>query len=605
MLVVKLAEEKAVLVRQVAERDATIASLRATLATLEGTIAVLQSSLVNHANDLELMRRRLYGVKSERGGTSELQMLLGKFLDDKTELTAALEKLVEETAAAGDAVAGEPVADSDAAPPAPPPVEPPAPKGRRDLWNSKLPIVPLRIVDAELAAKGRLIGWDETRQLIRTRAEVKILQMLIAQYEITVAEEKTVLVAEWPKTLFPRSLLHGSFIAWLAVQKFLLGVPHYRLEQHLEATGAPLDRGTMCRKMEGLGTALQGTVVKAMLHDAKTTCGVLSTDATGAAIQPGPRNGGPKRPCKKGHFFTIVADCDHVLFHYTEKHSQDAVASLFEGFSGYLQADASSVYHLLEHGPPEDTEDAKGEVFLVGCWAHLRRYYFEAAVCKYLVGLRGLQKIREIYKADNKLKKLSPAARKRDRERLVVPLVDAFFAWVRESARTTPGPNLATKALGYARNQEAELRRVFLDGRIPLDNTRSERALKIIVVGRKNWMFYGSDIHATAAAAIFSVLASCRLHRIEPQRYLEELLRVLPYWPDDRYLELAPKYWVATRARLAPSELEALAGIVTVPPVLGSAPPPLPAEAASGLRGIRRCDRPADERRNHPIEAAA
>ena len=275
-----------------------------------------------------------------------------------------------------------------------------------------------------------------------------------------------------------------------------------------------------------------------------------------------------------------------MLFHYTEKHSQNAVAALFEGFSGYLQADASSVYHLLEHGPPKDTDDAKGEVFLVGCWAHLRRYYFEAAVCKYPVGLRGLQKIREIYKADNTLKKLPPAARKRDRERVVVPLVDAFFAWVKESARTSPGPNLATKALGYARNQEAELRRVFLDGRIPLDNTRSERALRTIVVGRKNWMFYGSDVHATAAAAIFSVLASCRLHRLEPQRYLEELLRVLPYWPEDRYLDLAPKSWAGTRARLVPSELEALAGIVTVPPVLEHDPSPPLAKAVGPLRVV-------------------
>ena len=570
MRVIRPTEEKASLTRQVAERDAIIAGLRSTLATLEGTIAALQSTLVNHANELALMRRRLYGAKSERGGTSELQLLLGKFLDDKEQLTAALEKAVEGDAAAGDdgapsngsASAGE---EAPAPPGSPPTTDKPDPKprGRRDLWKTKLSVVPLRITDPALAARGRIIDWEETRQLMRTRAEEKVLQILVAKYEITVGGEKTVLAAEWPKSVFPKSLLHGSFIAWLAVQKFLLGVPHYRLEQHLEATGAPLDRSTMCRKMEGLGTALPGTVVKAMLHDAKTVCGVLSTDATGAAIQPGPRKGGPKRPCRKGHFFTIVADCDHVLFHYTEKHTQEAVAALFEGFSGFLQADASSVYHLLEHGPPDDSEDAKGGVFLVGCWAHLRRYFFEAAICKYPVGLRGLQKIRDIYKADNKLKKLSPTARKRDRERLVVPLVDAFFDGVKESLRTTLGPNLATKALGYAKNQEVELRRVFLDGRIPLDNTRSERALRKIVVGRKNWMFYGSDVHATAAAAIFSVLASCRLHRVEPQGYLEELLS-----PDDRYLELAPKHWAATRARLVETELDAPAGIITVPPLV-------------------------------------
>ena len=79
-------------------------------------------------------------------------------------------------------------------------------------------------------------------------------------------------------------------------------------------------------------------------------------------------------------------------------------------------------------------------------------------------------------------------------------------------------------------------------------------------------MFYGSDTHAEAAAAIFSVIASCRLHGLDPFHYLEEILRVLPYWPRDRYLELAPKYWRATRGRLRPDELASLISAFEVPP---------------------------------------
>ena len=101
---------------------------------------------------------------------------------------------------------------------------------------------------------------------------------------------------------------------------------------------------------------------------------------------------------------------------------------------------------------------------------------------------------------------------------------------------------------------------------VVLVNTRSERALRTIVVGRKNWMFYGSDVHAQAAAAIFSILASCRLHKLEPWKYLDEVLRLLPYWPASRYIELAPKNWAATRARLDPSELDGPLGIFSIPP---------------------------------------
>lgn len=113
---------------------------------------------------------------------------------------------------------------------------------------------------------------------------------------------------------------------------------------------------------------------------------------------------------------------------------------------------------------------------------------------------------------------------------------------------------------------------VLDDVKLPLDNTRSERALRKIVVGRKAWMFYGSDTHAEAAAAIFSVIASCRLHRLDPFTYLDEILRVLPYWPRDRYLELAPKHWSRTRSRLNSEELEAAISAFEIPP-LDPAPP--------------------------------
>jgi len=81
-------------------------------------------------------------------------------------------------------------------------------------------------------------------------------------------------------------------------------------------------------------------------------------------------------------------------------------------------------------------------------------------------------------------------------------------------------------------------------------------------------MFYGSDTHAEAAAAIFTVIASCRLHGLDPFQYLEEILRVLPYWPRDRYLELAPKYWRATRGHLRPEELATPISAFEVPPSL-------------------------------------
>ena len=121
-------------------------------------------------------------------------------------------------------------------------------------------------------------------------------------------------------------------------------------------------------------------------------------------------------------------------------------------------------------------------------------------------------------------------------------------------------------ALGYALRQEQALR-IFLDnGRLEMTNNRSEGALRAIAAGRKAWLFFGSDDHAAAAANLFSLIASCRLHDLDAEAYLRDICRVLPHWPAVRALELAPKFWLATRARLDPVALAREVGPLAVPP---------------------------------------
>ncbi|MBA3844478.1 MAG: IS66 family transposase [Actinobacteria bacterium] len=499
-----------------------------------------------------LLKRRLFGNKTERNHTSEAQLALGDLLAAEArlqqELDAAVAKAEKETGAESN-----------------PPGERAKPKGRRDLFASNLPRSLVEIFDEELEAKGcRRIGFEESKQLMFRRGGFSVLVKRVAKYEVIEAGAPTVVTVPSPETLFPRALLHTSTVTHLMVSKFGLGVPHYRLERDLADQGVALDRGTMGRYVEHAGNTLGATIVQAMWADAIANAQVISTDATGALIQPakaGPD--GLAQACKKGHFFTAVVDCDAILFAYVEHHSSDSVKQLFGGFGGYLQADASNVYDVLARGRPKDTDEG---VTLVGCFAHLRRYFFEAAICRYPVGVQGLMRIRAIYAADQAVSRAAATERQALRERHVRPLATSLFDWARGAREVTPGRNLATKALGYAVNQEAELLRVLDDSKLPLDNTRSERALRKIVVGRKAWMFYGSDTHAEAAAAIFSVIASCRLHRLDPFAYLDEILRVLPYWPRDRYLELAPKYWQATRGRLRPEELAAPLSAFEIPP---------------------------------------
>jgi transposase len=379
-----------------------------------------------------------------------------------------------------------------------------------------------------------------------------------------------------PKELFERGLLAPSMIAHLLVAKFRWGLPFHRQARMLEADGVKLDHGTMCRYAEDAGATL-GCIVDACIKDAKQNAFCLSTDATGICIQPEPRADRQRQPCRKGHFFVVLADRDHVFFEYQPKHTSAAVCEMFRGFSGYIQADAHAIYDAIFRGEARATPDDKLPQE-VACWSHCRRRAWEAAVvAKDPAAREALLRMRALFQLEEQWADLPPSQRHARRQLVSRPLVDDFFAWVTvQYARVKDTRGLVATAFGYAVRQKDALRRFLDDGRLPMTNNHSERAIRPIAVGRRAWLFFGSDDHASAAANVLSLIASSELHRLDPETYLTEIIHVLPYWPRDRYLELAPKYWAATRARLRPKELAVEIGPITVPPPLPPQEQPTP-----------------------------
>ena len=275
----------------------------------------------------------------------------------------------------------------------------------------------------------------------------------------------------------------------------------------------------------------------------------------------------------------MIADRDHIFFEYTPKETSAVVAEMFSGYSGYIQADAKSVFDILfrppnERPPPDDDDEVYGERIEVACWSHGRRGFWEAAVAKDPVAREALVRIGRLFDLEERWRGRPPRKSQLLRDQYLRPHVEAFFAWAAIEYEKVRDPRgLLRKALGYVIRQKAALLRFLDAGRLGLENNRSERDLRRIAVGRKAWLFVGSDDHATSAGHIFSLIASCKLHGLDPEAYLCEVIRILAQWPKDRYLELAPKYWAATRARLDPTELALEAAWITVPPPLDPAPP--------------------------------
>ena len=603
-----------------------LAKARDELKRTQSDLEKLRHAYRRVLEQLALMRKRLFAAKSERKDTTAEQLVFDGLLAEAALLVRALEaaKQAEQTEQTEQAEQAEQAEQNAIETPAAPDSpnkddEPrPKPKGRRNLADSTLPVVRVEITDPELEGKAERIGFEESSRLGYERGGARHIIVARAVYKVeddaatrpstegatTSAEgEKTqhehelestptslaveqpvvptvpddssqrrtrLITAPLPKELFRRGLLAPSMIAYLLAAKYTLGLPFYRIEQQFTSEGAGVDRGTMCRYAEDAGATL-GAIVLAARDEAFAESFCLSTDATGISIQPTPIADGTRQPCRKGHFFVVLADRDHVFFEYQAKHTSVAVSEMFKGFSGYIQADAHAVYDALFRGPVSRDADSGPELPKeVGCWSHGRRKFWEAAVCKHRLGVEGLARVNAIFAADKPLWKLSPAKRHALRQQYVRPLVDSFFEWAKATLAVTTERGLVATALGYAVRQEAPLRRFLEDGRLRLENNASERALRHVAIGRKNWLFCGSDDHASAAANLFSLVASCKLHALDPEAYLADVIRVMPYWPRDRYLDLAPKYWARTRARLDPTELARPLGHVSVP---GPLPP--------------------------------
>ena len=202
----------------------------------------------------------------------------------------------------------------------------------------------------------------------------------------------------------------------------------------------------------------------------------------------------------------------------------------------------------------------------VGCWYHPRRGFWEATAARSAVAREGLARIGRIFAIDASWRKQPPAEIERLRELHLRPHVESFFAWVDEQRPLfAEQRGYVRSALEYAHNQRHALTRFFADGRLVLDNSRSERAIKAVALGRKAWLFCGSDDHAKSTASLFSVIASARLHDIEPEEYLRCLIRLVPLWPTHRMLELAPLFWTRTRERLDTKALSAELGPIEIP----------------------------------------
>jgi len=451
-------------------------------------------------------------------------------------------------------------------PPQPPPVEQvqahvrAKPTGRKPLPET-LPRVDIEVIPPEVQEQGlasfERIGEDVTETVERRPGSLVVVRVhkpkFVPKDRDRNAETK-VLQSPTPELPILRGLAGPGLLADTVVKRWQDHLPLYRQERIFGREGLELARSTICGWHEELAR-LAKPVVDAMWADA-LQAPYLCIDATGVLVQA-------LEKCRSAHFFVVIAPEKHVLFGYAPKHDSAAVDNLLRDYKGYLVADAHTVYdHLYQ----------KGEVTEVGCWSHTRRYFFKVLTSDPVRAREALAYLKALFQIERAQATAPPELRLKVRQRESRPIVERFFAWCEVQAPRVLDETPLAKGLGYVHNQRAALARFLEDGRLPMHNNFSERQLRREALGRKNWLFLGSDEGGETNATFVTFLASCQLHEIEPLGYLRDLFCLLPSWPSRRVLELAPAYWRTTLA--APDTQRLLAANIFRQASLGRLVPP-------------------------------
>lgn len=364
------------------------------------------------------------------------------------------------------------------------------------------------------------IGAEVSEQLEYFPASFKVLKHIRHKYGCPCCEgdgyNPNIATATKPSQPIDKGLPGPSLLAHVITSKLGDHLPLYRLERIFGRHKVSIARSTMCAWMRAAGEMVR-PLVDLMTERVKASR-VIHTDDTPVPIQsPGAKQ------CRKGRIWCYLGDeaNPYVVYDYTPNRSRAGPAEWLGGYRGYLQADAFSGYDGIYSG---------GRVTEVACWAHARRKFYDAQDSDARRSVEMLALVGRLYAIEReaKQKALDEDAILKLRREQSVPILDEIQTWLDTEGEIVLPRGPMAQAITYARNQWDALVVYATRGFLAIDNNASERALKRVAIGRKNWLFAGNDDAAASHARLWSLIASCERHGVDPQRYLTSVLAKLP-----------------------------------------------------------------------------
>ncbi len=402
--------------------------------------------------------------------------------------------------------------------------------------ESKVPVQTLTLVHADVQGLSpdqyEVIGEKVTYRIAQRPGAYHVLK--IRRPVIKIKSSAKIVCLPAPAGVLEGSRADVSFAAGLLMDKFAWHIPLYRQHQRLEAAGIRVSRPWLTQVAQAV-ISLLTPIYDAQLASIRASR-VKAMDET--PIKAG-RSGHGKM--HTGYFWPIYGQLDEVCFPFHSSRSADFVCQalglkplanavlLTDGYAAYAQyAEKTGIHHAR-------------------CWAHGRRTFFDALTAEPAGAAEALEQIKALYAIEEEIRERNLVGDAKQLHRLThsKPIVELFFEWVdRQLERQGFTPtNPFIQALNYMRERRVGLELFLTDPDVPIDTNHLERALRVLPMGRKSWLFCWTELGAKHVGIIQSLIVTCRLHGIDPYTYLVDVLQRLSEHPVSRVAELTPRLW--------------------------------------------------------------
>lgn len=407
-------------------------------------------------------------------------------------------------------------------------------KKEKDMSGFDVNVIPHYMTEEELTEKFGKNGWKQLPDAISRKYHFIPAKIKVDEHHIGVYAGKkdgTIIKAKHPKGLLHGSPVSASLAAAIMNAKYVNAVPLYRLEQEFKRYGLAITRQNMANWMIRLGEEYLGTMYD-YLHKLLYDYHVIQADETPVLVNKDGRPAGSQSYMWVYRSGFMYRDRQIILYEYQKTRNASHPREFLRDYTGICVTDGYQVYHTLE----KEREDLK----IAGCWVHCRRRFNDAlevipkAHRKESILHLIMKQIQAIYREEGKLSDFSTEDRLMQRQLVVKPLVDAFFAYLKQNEPKIPKNGKIREAFTYALNQESYLKVFLEDGDVPIDNNASERAIRGFCIGKKNWEMIDTVNGANSSAIIYSIAETAKANNLKPFDYFEYLLTEIPKHVDDK-----------------------------------------------------------------------